>query len=107
MAIRGKLATSATPHLQPGEQIQATFMALSGERQYNDRGVIATDRRILLFSLTMNGNVKDLLREVDRGTRIGPVGGLMLYKTDALGPTLKIHRRFFADVATADAGIKT
>ncbi len=105
LAIRDKLADGATSYLRPDERIQATFMALSGRQSYNDVGVVVSDQRIMLFSLTMTGALNEFLSQVDRGTRIGPAHGLMLYATSALGPALSIHRRFFRDVAAADAAI--
>jgi hypothetical protein len=80
---------------------------MTGERQYNDCAVIATDRRILLCSLSFTGAVDGHIADVDRTTQIGPAHGVLQYWTEALGPYLGIHRRFFKDVAKADAAMAT
>ena len=105
MVTRTKLRQSAAPHLLAGERIQAAFVATTGLAQGGSgyRAVVVTDRRILLFSLSFTGKAKDLLGEFDRDTQLGPAHGAMHYATDALGVPLLIHRRFFGDVADADA----
>ncbi len=116
MTIRDKMRDSATPHLQPGETIQAVLGAQAVSPYWAlitywyvlvknaSRVVVATDKRILVCqSGRMSVTVcKTVLREVPRATRIGPAHGLW-HKTDALGEMLWIHKRFHKDVAAADA----
>ena len=118
MAIRDKMRTNAAPHLQPGETIHAVFSAQTMSQWFalisywiivfsnGYRVVVVTDRRILIckagrFRLTP---VNAILRELPRGTRIGPPSGLW-YKTEHLGEQLYIARRFFKDIEAADAAI--
>jgi len=118
MAIRDKLRENAAHLLQPGETIQAIFPAQTTSAYFAlisvwiilltnaYRVVVVTDRRILVcksgrFRATP---VKDILRELPRGTRIGEPGGLWWRSdTDSLGERLYIHRRFHSDVRAADA----
>ena len=115
MAIRDKMRTNATPLLQPGEDIQAVFGAQTRSQWFAllsywiivftnaYRVVIVTNRRIIVaksgrFTTTP---VKEVLRELPRGTQIGPVSGLWA-KSNTLGETLYIHKRYHKDVAVAD-----
>jgi hypothetical protein len=115
VGVREKITKNVQPLLQPGETIQAVFAAQSTSQWFalisiwiiviknSYRSVIVTDRRILVCRagrLTL-GAVKGVLRELPRATQIGPASGLW-YKTDALGETLYIHKRFHKDVAAAD-----
>jgi hypothetical protein len=116
--LRDKLKERATPYLQPGEQVQAAFVAMAmspwwaalsslillAKNPY--RTIVATDRRILVFSNARRSVTKgEFLREVPRATRIGPFTGKANYKTEALGEKLYINRRFKNDVQQADAAI--
>jgi hypothetical protein len=115
MAIRDTLRTNAQPYLAPGEEIQAAFPAQTTSQWFAlisiwiiiiknaYRVVVVTNQRILVcssgrFRMTP---VKGVLRELPRGTRIGPPSGLW-YKTEVLGERLYIHKRFHKDVDTAD-----
>ena len=100
--VRDKLRLGASEYLEPNEQIQAVFLALSGARQYNDRAVIATDRRLVLFRLNFSGRPVELMAETARGTKIGPCRGVVTHRFDAFGVRLAVSRRFFADVAEMD-----
>ena len=55
MAVRDRLRKDAARHLVDGEQIQAVFYAKRPGTQYNDRAVVATDRRLLLMTLNFLG----------------------------------------------------
>jgi hypothetical protein len=116
MAIRDKMRANAAPYLQDGEQIQQVFAAQTTSQWFAlvsywiivfrnaYRVVIVTDRRILVaragrLSMTQ---VNEILRELPRSTHIGPPTGLW-FKTDRLGETLYINRRFFKDIEAADA----
>ncbi len=102
LPLRGKLRQGAAQYLEPGEQIQAVFLAKRPEMRYNDRAVVATDRRILLLELGMRvSTVKGVLGEVPRETQLGPCHGV-LYPISVFGTDLQVFRRFFRDVAEAD-----
>jgi hypothetical protein len=116
MAIRDKMRANAEHLLQPGENIQAVFGAQTRSQWFAlisiwiiafsnaYRVIVVTDRRILVtksgrFSMTP---VKEVVREIPRGVRIGPASGLW-YKSETLGEKLYIHKRYHKDVAAADS----
>ena len=69
--------------------------------QYNDRAVVATDRRLLPLRLNFLGRATGLAGEVPRETKLGPCSGF-LHPIDAFGTSLAVSFRFFKDVAEAD-----
>jgi hypothetical protein len=69
------LRKGAAPYLELGEQIQAVFYAKRPAMSYNDRAVVATDRRLLLLELSFMGRPIGLAGEGPRKTRLGPVAG--------------------------------
>jgi len=118
MANRDKLRSNASHILQPGEQIQAifgaqtmspylslisVFIVLFGNAY---RVVVVTDKLILVCrSGRIRVNlVKDVERELPREWAIGPAHGLW-YRTEVLGETLYINRRFHKDILAADSAI--
>lgn len=117
MALRDKLATAAGPHLEPGEQVQGSLVAVATSPYWSllsywivlvkdaNRAVVATDRRIVLFrtSRWRFTKFKQVERSAPRTTVFGEPSGLN-WKTDALGETLWIHKRFHKDVRAIDAG---
>jgi hypothetical protein len=120
MAIRDKIQKNAASVLQSGETIQAVFPGQTTSQYFAlisywiivfknaYRVIVVTDRRILVCSsgrMSMT-QVKGVLRELPRATRIGPPKGLW-YKTEALGERLYISKRFFKDIDAADAALPT
>ncbi len=101
MAVRDRLRKGAAPYLAPGEQVQSVFYAKRPTMQYNDRAVVATDRRLLLLKLNFFGGVTGLAGEVPRTIKLGPCSGF-LHPIDAFGTPLSVSFRFFKDVAEAD-----
>lgn len=118
MALRDKIRKNAERVLAPGENIQAVIPAQTTSGWFalisywiiilSDayRVVVVTDRRILVcrsgrFRLTP---VNDVLRELPRGTQIGPPHGLW-YRCDRLGERMYIHKRFHKDVVAADSAL--
>jgi hypothetical protein len=67
---------------------------------------VVTDRRILVCQAgrMSQTTIKGVMRELPRGTRIGPASGLW-YKSETLGERIYIHKRFHSDINTADAAI--
>ena len=115
MGIRDTLRTNAQPLLHSGEEIQAVFCAQAASPYWSIlsywiiiaanayRIVIATNERILVCrsSRFRVSSIKGVLRELPRATEIGPASGLW-FKTDTLGETVWIHRRYQKDIAAAD-----
>jgi len=117
MGVREKVRENAQKIIQPGETIQAVIPVQTVNPYWSIlsywiiifsnayRNVIVTDRRILICGTgrLSTTQVKDILREVPRQTKIGPGEGLW-YKTESLGETMFINRRYFNDIEVADAG---
>jgi len=120
MAIRDKMRQNAEPFLQPGETIQAVFGAQTTSQWFalisywiiiirnSYRVIVVTDRRILVgrSGRMTTTPIKEILRELPRSTRIGPPSGLW-YKTDVLGETMYVAKRFHKDITEADAAAAT
>jgi hypothetical protein len=116
-SIRDKITTNAQGFLQPGEQVQAGFPAQTKNGYWvpltgffgfvfinKYRNVIATDRRILLTDAGRwsTAKSKSVIAEFPRSTSLGDPKGVW-WKTEALGQTLYIHKRFHKDVEAANA----
>jgi hypothetical protein len=101
MALRQVLRQGAVAYLQPGEEVQAVFAARRRTMLYNDRAVVATERRLLLLALNFFGHPTGLLAETDRRVRLGPGRGLM-HPLTVFDAGLVVSRRFFKDLAEAD-----
>jgi hypothetical protein len=101
MSIRAKLREGAAPYLQADEQIQAVFLAKRLNMPANDRSIVATDRRLLLFKLGFLGSTTGLLEETDRDWQLGPCSGLK-QAIGVFSAELDVSRRFFKDVSEAD-----
>ena len=108
MAARDKIATGAQDHLAPGEQVQAAFAGQPnlrfqwGRDRY--RTVVVTYRRILVFDSGSFSQTKTkaLLADLPRSIRVGAPAGL--WHTVTLGAmTLLVNRRYFGELAAADA----
>jgi hypothetical protein len=121
VALRDKMSASAAQYLRPGEQIQAVFggETASGASQAlyafgalgsiirmlinRYRMVVVTDQRILVLD-TGKWNItkaRGIVGELPRATRLGPATGLW-YPIDTGQEKLRVHRRFFKDIAAAD-----
>jgi hypothetical protein len=117
VALRDKMSASAAQYLRPGEQVQAVFgaqttgpmmLVLVGSlirliiNKY--RMFVVTDQRILVldtgkWSLT---KARGIVAELPRAARLGPAAGLW-YPIETGQEKLYVHRRFFKDIAAADA----
>ena len=115
MAIRDKMTQAAQPHLAPGEQLQAVIGAQTTSQYLFLLGVIpfillnkyrliaVTDQRILVLDAgkwSMVG-AKGVAYDLPRATVLGPGSGIW-HTIVAHGETLRVHRRFFKDLAEAD-----
>lgn len=110
------MQASAAPYLQQGEPIQAVFGAQTasqwlaaltgvfvflGLNRY--RIFVVTPARILILDAgkTSMAKAKGVVTELPRATKLGPGTGLW-HVIPAGGETLRVHRRFFKDIETAD-----
>ena len=117
MALRDKLADRARPYLEPGEQVRHVFMGQTGTSPYwafltywimlfsGKYFVFAvTDRAVLVLNASkmVPSKVKGIEARLPRTTQIGPLSGGIWGKTEGLGKTVWIHKRFHKDVLAAD-----
>jgi hypothetical protein len=118
MAVRDKLRASAAPHLRPGEQIQAVFLAQRANPAWfllsywiilfkGYYAVIVTDQRLLVFrtSAMAMTKYKQLEKELPRQTVLGPPSGTVNAKVRLGDEDTWVHRRFWNDLKAADAAI--
>jgi hypothetical protein len=108
---------SAAPYLRPGEPVQAVmgaqntsqwlgvltgFILLLVINRY--RILVVTPTRILVLDAgkTSMKKARGVVMELPRSTRLGPGTG-MWHQIPAGNETLRVHRRFFKDLETADA----
>lgn len=122
MGIRKKVSKNVEPHLEPGETLQAAFLAQGGINPWwviltgyllffwlaKYVIVAVTDRRILLFkaSALATTKPKELLGTFPRETRFGPISGVW-GKIELGGTRYYVHRRFHKEVEAADAAPAT
>jgi hypothetical protein len=119
VALRDKMAESASPFLKPGEQIQAVIGAQTASQYVaafagiffflglnRFRILVATPQRILVLDAGKLSFKKgrSVLTELPRSTRLGPGSGIW-HVINVNGEKLRVHRRFFKDLETADAAI--
>jgi len=113
------MSQSAAQYLPPGEPVQAVIgaqtasqwlaaltgvFAFLGLNRY--RILVVTPARILVLdagSASMK-KARGVVMELPRSTRLGPGTGLW-HQIPAGGETLRVHRRFFKDIETADAAV--
>jgi hypothetical protein len=117
MALRDSMRGSAAQYLQPGEPIQAVigaqtasqylaaitgFLVFLGLNKY--RIIAVTPNRIVVLDAgkTSMKKARGVVRELPRSTRLGPGSGVW-HKIAASDETLRVHRRFFKDIETADS----
>ena len=117
MALRDTMQSTSAPYLQPGETIQAIFGAQTasqwlaaltgvfvflGLNRY--RILVVTPQRIVILDAgkTSMAKAKGVVGELPRATKLGPGTGLW-HVIPAGDESLRVHRRFFKDIETADA----
>jgi len=108
---------SAVPYLEPGESIQAVIGAQTasqylaaitgvfvflGLNRYRILAVTPSRIVVLDAGKTSMKRARGVITELPRSTRLGPATG-MWHQIPAGGETLRVHRRFFKDIETADA----
>ena len=116
MALRDSMRESAAQYLRPGEPIQAVigaqtasqwlaaltgFLVFLGLNHY--RILVVTPARILVLDAgkTSMKKARGVVTELPRSTRLGPGTGLW-HRVQVGQENLRIHRRFFKDLETAD-----
>jgi hypothetical protein len=117
MALRDSMRSSAAQYLNPGEPIQAVIgaqtasqwlAALTGVFLFlglNHYRILAvTPTRIVVLDAGKSSMTKarGVVTELPRSTRLGPGTGIW-HKIPAGEETLRVHRRFFKDLETADS----
>ena len=117
MALRNSMRESAAQYVRPGEPIQVVigaqtasqwlaaltgFLVFLGLNHY--RILAVTPNRILVLDAgkTSMKRARGVVMELPRSTRLGPGTG-MWHQVPAGGETLRVHRRFFKDLETADS----
>jgi cytosine/adenosine deaminase-related metal-dependent hydrolase len=119
VALRDSMRDSAAQYLAPGEPIQAVIgaqtasawlAALTGALVFlglNRYRIIAvTPTRIVVLDAgkTSMKKARGVVTELPRSTRLGPGSGVW-HQIPAGSETLRVHRRFFKDLQTADAAL--
>jgi hypothetical protein len=111
------MRSSAAQYLQPGEPVQAVIgaqtasqwlAALTGIFVFlglnHYRILVVTPARILVLDAGKASmkKARGVVMELPRSTRLGPGAGLW-HQIPAGRETLRVHRRFFKDIETADS----
>jgi hypothetical protein len=119
MALRDAMRDSAVPFLEPGEPVQAVIGAQTasqyvagiagifvflGLNHYRILAVTPTRIVVLDAGKTSMKKARGVVTVLPRSTRLGPATG-MWHKIPVAGETLRVHRRFYKDIETADAVI--
>jgi hypothetical protein len=119
VALRDSMRDSAAQYLRPGEPVQAVIGAQTasawlaaltgifvflGLNRY--RIIAVTPNRIVVLDAgkTSMKKARGVVTELPRSTRLGPGSGVW-HRVPAGSETLRVHRRFFKDLDTADAAL--
>jgi hypothetical protein len=121
VALRDSMRESAAQYLRPGETVQAVIGAQTasqwlaaltgifvflGLNRYRILAVTPTRIVVLDAGKTSMKKARGVVMELPRSTRLGPGSGI--WHRIPTGPeTLRVHRRFFKDIDTADAAAAT
>ena len=116
MSLRDAMRDSAAPYLEPGEPVQAVIGAQTASQwlaaitgvfvflSFNHYRILAvTPTRIVVLDAGKVSfkKARGVVTELPRSTRLGPATGLW-HQIPAGQETLRVHRRFFKDIETAD-----
>jgi hypothetical protein len=117
MALRDSMRESAAHYLQPGETVQAVIGAQTASQWlaaltgvfvflgFNRYRILAvTPARVVVLDAgkTSMKRARGVVMELPRSTRLGPGTGIW-HRIPAGSETLRVHRRFFKDLDTADS----
>ena len=121
MALRDSMRESAAQYLRPGEPIQAVIGAQTASQWlaaltgifvflgFNRYRILAvTPNRIVILDAgkTSFKTARGVVGELPRATRLGPGSGVW-HRVQAGPENLRVHRRFFKDMETADSALTT
>jgi hypothetical protein len=109
MALRDSMRESAAQYLQPGETVQAVIGAQTASQWLAAlTGIFVflavTPTRIVVLDAgkTSMKRARGVVTELPRSARLGPASGIW-HRIPAGSETLRVHRRFFKDIETADS----
>jgi hypothetical protein len=119
VALRDTMRDSAAQYLRPGEPVQAVvgaqtasqwlaaltgFFVFLGLNRYRILAVTPTRIVVLDAGKSSMKKARGVVMELPRSTRLGPGTG-MWHQIPAGTETLRVHRRFFKDMETADTAV--
>jgi hypothetical protein len=119
VALRDSMRESAAQYLRPGEPIQAVIGAQTASAwlagltgifvflNLNHYRILAvTPARIVVLDAgkTSLKTARGVVTELPRSTRLGPGTGVW-HRVQVGRENLRIHRRFFKDIETADSAL--
>jgi hypothetical protein len=119
VALRDSMRDSAAQYMRPGEPIQAVIGAQTaspllagltgvfiflGLNKYRILAVTPTRIVVLDAGKASMKTARGVVTELPRSTRLGPGKGVW-HQIPAGGETLRVHRRFYKDLDTADAAL--
>jgi hypothetical protein len=119
VALRDSMRESAVQYLRPGEPIQAVigaqtssqwlaaltgFFVFLGLNHYRILAVTPSRIVVLDAGKTSMKTARGVVTELPRTTRLGPGSGVW-HRVQVGHENLRIHRRFFKDVETADRAL--
>ena len=119
MTLRDSMRDSAAQYLRPGEPVQAVIGAQTasqwlaaltgvfvflGLNRYRILAVTPTRILVLDAGKVSMKKARGVVTELPRSTRLGPGTGLW-HRIPAGGENLRVHRRFFKDLETADTAL--
>ena len=120
MSFRDAMRDSAVPYLEPGEPVQAVIGAQTasqwlaaitgifvflGFNRYRILAVTPTRIVVLDAGKTSMKTARRVVTELPRSTRLGPPKG-MWHQIPAGQEMLRVPRRFFKDIETADDAVR-
>jgi hypothetical protein len=119
VSLRDGMRSSAAQYLQPGEPVQAVIGAQTasqyiaaisgifvflGLNRYRILAVTPTRIVVLDAGKTSMKKARGVVTVLPRSTRLGPATGLW-HQIPAGSEKLRVHRRFFKDIETADSAL--
>jgi hypothetical protein len=119
VALRDTMRDSAAQYLRPGEPVQAVvgaqtasqwlaaltgFFVFLGLNRYRILAVTPTRIVVLDAGKSSMKKARGVVMELPRSTRLGPGTG-MWHQIPAGTESLRVHRRFFKDMETADTAV--
>jgi hypothetical protein len=119
VALRDAMRSSAAPYLQPGEPVLAVIGAQTasqyiaaisgifvflGLNRYRILAVTPTRIVVLDAGKVSWKKARGVVTVLPRSTRLGPATGIW-HQIPVGNEKLRVHRRFFKDIETADSAL--